>query len=327
MNSNTSHYQPLILVANCPSSELEQLQRLLQQENYRVLHLSTLDAVLSSALQLQPDLVLLGASEVGEQTLNLVTALKALPNLQIPALVLVDELNYRAIDRLFAVKGADFVTRPIYWTVLRQRICTLLQNSQLQRELAIARDTIESLICIDRLTQVSNQRHFNQQLHQEWRRMERDQRPLGLVLCEVDYFEAYKAIQGQAAADECLQQVAKIATAIMKRPADLVGRYGDQKFAILLPNTSTEGALHVAYDICEGVRSLKLPHLSSKAGAYVTVSVGITSAIPCPEFTLECLATAADVALDRAQSKGHDCVVMEPVLRFAIREDYPLEVC
>lgn len=195
----------------------------------------------------------------------------------------------------FAVGGVDYITKPIQREELLARITTHLklqslteqlqqQNQQLQQqalELRIAKELAETanrelllLAHLDGLTQVANRRRLDAYLNQEWRRLSREKLSLSLILCDVDHFKRYNDRNGHQAGDDCLQQIAQAINRVVKRPADLVARYGGEEFAIILPNTTVEGATTVAEVIRAEIQQLRILHNDSDSSELVTVSLG-----------------------------------------------------
>ncbi|HEY9645029.1 MAG TPA: diguanylate cyclase [Chroococcidiopsis sp.] len=184
---------------------------------------------------------------------------------------------------------------------IEERTTELIQlNQELQR-----------LAHIDSLTQAANRRYFDYYLEKEWRRLARDQQPLTLILCDVDYFKQYNDTYGHQAGDRCLQQISQVLSQAARRPADLVARYGGEEFAIVLSNTSVAGGIHLAETIHTLLRSLHIPHRTSHV-SYVTVSMGIASIIPHADSTPQELIAATDCALYAAKSKGRDRYCISP---------------
>ncbi|HBL12388.1 MAG TPA: hypothetical protein DD379_13455 [Cyanobacteria bacterium UBA11162] len=175
---------------------------------------------------------------------------------------------------------------------------------------------LEALDSCDRLTQLANRHGFDLYLDQEWRRMARDQAPLSLILCDIDFFKTYNDTYGQEASDQCLQHVAVAIAAAVKRPADLVAHYEGEKFAIILPNTHAQGAVHVAEQIRSQVSTLKIAQTHSPLSQYLTLSLGVASMIPSYEYSPGMLMTAATQALEGAKVQGRDQVILhEQLLR------------
>jgi len=184
----------------------------------------------------------------------------------------------------------------------------IVDRQQAQAALQTANHELERLTTLDGLTQVANRRCFDQYLAQEWRRLMRDQQPIALIMCDVDYFKRYNDSYGHQAGDDCLRTVAITMQQAVKRPADLVARYGGEEFAVILPNTELSGAIAIAQTIRAAVNHLNLTHETSEIGNRLTLSLGVSSMIPGQAGSPEALIAAADRALYIAKQQGRDRV-------------------
>jgi diguanylate cyclase (GGDEF)-like protein len=185
------------------------------------------------------------------------------------------------------------------------------QRVNTEAALKAANQELECLAYLDGLTQIANRRLFDERLDQEWCRMQREQLPLSLILCDVDYFKQYNDTYGHQAGDDCLCSVAQAIASVTRRAADLSARYGGEEFVVLLPNTILGEALEVTKNIQTAIAQLKLPHSKSQVSQYVTASFGVTILIPSAALTPAELLLNADQALYQAKMAGRD--------RFAIR--------
>lgn len=172
-----------------------------------------------------------------------------------------------------------------------------------------ANKELEKLSVIDELTKVANRRKFNRYIASEWQRLAREKAPLALILCDIDYFKLYNDTYGHQAGDRCLKLVAQAISKAVKRPADLVARYGGEEFAVVLPNTSIEGAEYLAQQIRLYVEALQLPHINSSVDLYITLSLGVSGCIPKHNSVFDALIAAADSGLYQAKELGRNQVV------------------
>ncbi len=213
-------------------------------------------------------------------------------------------------SQLWGSLGLVRNNNPISWetweielaTAVADQLAIAIKQSELYQKL-------EQLAILDGLTQISNRRHFDQYFDQEWKRAQREQHPLSLLLIDVDHFKLYNDTYGHQAGDECLQQVATAMQQTLKRSSDLVARYGGEEFVILLPNTNAEGAIQVAQEIHNAVQKLEIEHSRSSVSQYVTVSIGISTTIPTLYHRFEALVSRADKALYEAkQQRNTHCL-------------------
>ncbi len=190
--------------------------------------------------------------------------------------------------------------------VQRDEIFEALQKAQIELE----KQNIELLHLsqMDGMTGMVNRRHFEEKILIESKRAIRNKASLGLVMLDIDYFKLYNDTYGHLQGDECLIKVAKAISKQVKRPADLVARYGGEEFVLLLPETDMAGTLKVANDVWQVIERLEIPHQSSLAAKYVTVSLGAFSCIPKPGDTPEKLLQQTDAFLYQAKEEGRNRV-------------------
>jgi diguanylate cyclase (GGDEF)-like protein len=161
----------------------------------------------------------------------------------------------------------------------------------------------------DPLTGVGNRRRFDDDLREAFREAQERQRPLAMLMIDVDDFKAYNDHLGHPQGDQCLIQVARALQEGLRQKADRVSRYGGEEFAILLPDTDRARATAVAERLRHRVESQHLSHPASRAGGYVTVSIGVSGLIPKAEQPAYDLISQADLALYMAKEEGRNRVL------------------
>jgi diguanylate cyclase (GGDEF)-like protein len=192
---------------------------------------------------------------------------------------------------------------------LASQAAIAIQQSELYMQLQLANQELQRLAASDGLTKVANRRSFDDTLNAEWQRLAREQAPLSLILCDIDCFKLYNDTHGHLAGDDALRQVAKAIAQTLKRPADLVARYGGEEFAIILPNTEAEGAIAIARLIQNSINALQLPHPSSQASQFITLSLGVATLIPAHQSSPSTLIAIADRGLYQAKAQGKNRAV------------------
>lgn len=185
-----------------------------------------------------------------------------------------------------------------------QAVCIVRDVTEQQK----VEEELQELAKTDTLTQVSNRRHFDELYAREWLRQARANRPVALLIVDIDHFKRYNDTLGHPQGDLCLVKVARGLRDAIFRPGDFVTRYGGEEFAIILTETDLDGAYLVAERIRESVEALKIDHPASPTNRYVTVSVGVAATVPARERDPGILLRAADRALYDAKSRGRNCI-------------------
>jgi diguanylate cyclase (GGDEF)-like protein len=175
-------------------------------------------------------------------------------------------------------------------------ISDLIRNAQL----------LEKLATVDSMTGLYNRRHFMVLAEAEWSRYQRYQRPLSVLMLDIDHFKSVNDRYGHAVGDEAIAAVAN-ACERGKRNSDIAGRLGGEEFAILLPETDAAQAKVVA----ERVREAVAAHVFSvhKVRFSVTISLGIAQA-SVSMSGIDALLRDADAALYQAKEAGRNRVVI-----------------
>nr|MCU0950420.1 diguanylate cyclase [Burkholderiaceae bacterium] len=161
-------------------------------------------------------------------------------------------------------------------------------------------DELQQRVGIDHLTGAATRAVIEAALTRELGRLGRFGHPVALAFCDVDRFKAVNDRFGHAAGDDVLKQVyATLHDAC--RSTDLVGRWGGEEFAVVLPNTGAVGARVMGERLRAAVAATRLPLLGA-----VTISVGVAEAVQAD--TWQSLVERADRAMYEAKSTGRNRV-------------------
>lgn len=171
----------------------------------------------------------------------------------------------------------------------------------LTQELRLRRDA-----AIDPLTGVSNRRNFLARGRDELGRAVRYSRPCSVLMLDIDHFKAVNDTHGHAAGDEALRRFAEACQAML-RDSDVIARIGGEEFAVILPETDTQGAKILAERLREGVSRIRVPN--GAGGFGFTVSIGIADRIG-DDDDIESILARADSAMYRAKEAGRDQVAV-----------------
>ncbi|WP_159738050.1 GGDEF domain-containing protein [Vibrio atypicus] len=229
--------------------------------------------------------------------------------------VLYEGKSLRYIDRVISSNGDftwyDVVKSPFRDPASGTNGVLIMARDVSERYLAEqkleeANQELERLSFIDSLTQISNRRRFDEQLETLWHLHCREQKPLTVMLCDIDYFKGFNDFYGHQRGDDALVQVAKVFRSVLPRSSDCVARYGGEEFGFILPNTTVEGAKKVAERIHQGVAKLALTHEKSGVSDVVTASIGLASLTPRPLDQSDTIVALADSALYQAKATGRN---------------------
>ena len=177
----------------------------------------------------------------------------------------------------------------------------LRRSLRLQR---LAEAELTALATTDGLTGLANRRSFNAAMERQWRTGRRASSSLGLLMIDADHFKSFNDTFGHQAGDHLLTLLAGSITRNLRRPGDLGARYGGDEFALLLPETSLEGAETIARHVRQTFVSAC--HADNIAAQYSRLSIGIACLRPAQHDNSHTLIAAADEALYRAKSLGRN---------------------
>jgi len=209
-----------------------------------------------------------------------------------------------AISRQHFLLGAAGILIGILGYGLRNAV---IHSKLLKTEetLLQTQDDLEVMATHDALTGIPNRRSFDTTLEQAWRHAARMGEVLAVLMIDIDFFKALNDTYGHQTGDDCLAGVAREIKSMLPRKVDYVSRYGGEEFAVILPETTADGALQVAERLRSGILALAIPHASSQY-EYVTVSIGAAAGSATDTTNACSLLKAADEALYRAKSSGRN---------------------
>ena len=323
-----------ILIVDDRIEQVKVLRFTLERKGYQIEHSLDGETGIQLAHSILPDLILLDINMPKLDGYQVCHHLKSHQQTkEIPIIFLTAAEDVDCKVKGLELGGVDYVTKPFDLKEILARIHRQLEVSELQKQLKqrnkllqqeinkcnqaeknlyLANQQLKQLVITDSLTKVANRLRFDRYLSQEWKRLTREKAPLGLILCDVDYFKLYNDRYGHQAGDECLTKVAQAINRAVQRPADLVARYGGEEFAVIVPNTDAAGTTYIAHKIKVAVGSLAIRHELSDVSEYVTLSQGVTNIVPSHNLKEDSLITMADLALYDAKKQGRNRIVFHP---------------
>jgi diguanylate cyclase (GGDEF)-like protein len=238
----------------------------------------------------------------------------------VPVIIISGTDHLDGLDAAFSAGAIDYITKPPSHTELLARVHSALRlraetNQRKAREadllvlnerLAEMNQELERLSVTDSLTGLANRRSFNEYLHREWLREQREKQPFSVIMIDIDHFKNYNDHYGHLEGDVCLQKVSWALQGALCRGGDMLARYGGEEFIAILPHTDLRGATELAASFHNRVRELEIPHAASPVKTTVTVSVGIASVVPNQSLTPSQVVAMADDALYLAKQRGRN---------------------
>lgn len=294
-----------LLVVDDYKSNLDVMNALFKDQYRVILHNNAKDAI-NCAVNESVDLILLDIDMPGIDGYDACVALKKNPDsAHIPVIFVTASGSSVDEEKGLSLGAVDYVAKPVNFSILRARV----KNHM---ELVSYRKKLEVLSCVDGLTGTSNRRQLDIMLQQNFASAIRFGHSLVLLMIDIDNFKPFNDLYGHAKGDDCLKQVAKTIMSVRRRETDIVGRYGGEEFAVILPNTDIKGGLLIANKLLDRVRKLAIEHAGNDEHKLVTFSIGL-AALKAQQQTryegsLEEFVKEADDQLYRAKFIGKNCV-------------------
>ena len=177
-----------------------------------------------------------------------------------------------------------------------------LKNSM--EELSAVNSQLMVLTITDPLTGRHNRRYIVDRIDSELKLVKRTNRPLSIIMLDLDYFKKYNDKYGHIAGDEALRKLGDLFRE-STRESDVVARYGGEEFLIMMPHTDKEGALKAAENLRAAVEGAIFTPGGKKTK--ITVSLGVAAA-PSDGMAFDDLVEAADLAMYAAKEAGRNRV-------------------
>jgi len=214
----------------------------------------------------------------------------------------------RTIGALIALDPFPSIERPFLSAELTAALCVVLEGPSLALDTLLHLRRIEALSVTDDLTGLYNSRYLNQVLHRESKRASRSGRPLSLLFLDLDGFKSVNDRFGHLSGSRALVEAAIVIRGCA-RETDVTARFGGDEFALILPETNSEGAVSVAHRVRDRVAAHPFLKASDGLDIRLTASVGVAT-LPDVAASAEDLIKAADTAMYRVKEHGKNGVFL-----------------
>ncbi|MFZ9739632.1 MAG: diguanylate cyclase, partial [Prochlorotrichaceae cyanobacterium] len=192
----------------------------------------------------------------------------------------------------------------------------LRELQQAQAKILELNNRLQTLSYLDGLTGIANRRQFDRKAKQAWEQAYQQQRRIGILIIDVDYFKAYNDRYGHPQGDVCLRLIAETLAKNLEHPEDLAARYGGEEFVLLLTDLPNPEVLRtIAEHMLGAIRQLKIPHTQSQINQIVTSSIGGACCIPQDSQGFAALFAQADEMLYQAKAQGRNRIALMPLVQ------------
>ncbi|MDP6850178.1 MAG: diguanylate cyclase [Planctomycetota bacterium] len=298
-----------ILIAEDDSVTCRMLQRTLESWGHNVFSAEDGDTAWALYQQELPNLVITDWVMPGIDGLELCRRIRA-ANLHsanpVYFILLTARNSVQSLAAGFAAGADDYIAKPFDNAELRARVHAGMRIIALQQELISAREEMERLSLTDTLTGLLNRRALTEALRRDEDRMRRENRPIGVVLTDVDNFKNFNDRYGHETGDHVLELVSNCMKASV-RTGDYVGRWGGEEFLLVLPGADIIQSAEVAERCRVMLESQRITTPSGEV-LQITSSFGAASTEGANRTDVMALVQQADKAMYWAKDAGRNRV-------------------
>jgi diguanylate cyclase (GGDEF)-like protein len=211
------------------------------------------------------------------------------------------ECRGKTIGALVGLDRSPSAREPAFARATQAALLCVLETGAIALDNALRVQRAEALSVTDDLTQLYNSRYLSQVLRRETKRASRSGRPLSLLFVDLDGFKGINDTHGHLYGSRALIEAASVIRQ-SARETDVVSRFGGDEFALILPDTGSEGAVSVGERIRERIDEHRFLR-GDGLDIHLTVSVGVAT-LPDVAASTEGLIQAADEAMYHVKDHG-----------------------
>lgn len=286
-NENIKNPKARILIVDDNNQNLKVLTKILEAEGYGIA-LAMEASQMFEYLDVEiPDLILLDIMLPDMDGYTACSKLKAIDEWKgIPVMFLTALTGTRNMIEGYRCGGSDFITKPFENIEVLQRVATQIELVQSKKELKKLRKEydeqaillqkqktfLESIAVQDELTQVASHHYGKSQIENEMARFKRTGQLFSIALCDLDKVVYIQETFGHEVRDQMLKMLADYFME-KKRKQDLIVRWSDTQFMIVMPHTDLIGAKIFSERLCHNIE--KIPFTFENHTLSITISVGV----------------------------------------------------
>jgi len=293
---NEGPWQPFkVLIIDDSRAQVMHTERMLKSVGMITRCLTDPLDTMAALVDFQPDVIILDMYMPGCTGTELAQAIRQNDRyVSVPIIYLsAEEDADKQLDAM-SEAGDDFLTKPIR----SRQLVTVVRNR------AGRARSLRARMVRDSLTGLYNHTHILSELEDSCARAEREGKPLTFAMLDLDHFKRINDSYGHPMGDRVIKSLSLFLKQRL-RASDLIGRYGGEEFAIVMPGTTTQAALGVLEDIRRRFAAIQYP--AQPEGIRCTFSAGLASFQS--GLRGHTLASRADAALYQAKQQGRNRVV------------------
>ena len=292
-----------MLIVDDDAAIRESMNEFVDMSGYQSVTAVSAEEALSKLAEARVDVVITDIMLPGMDGLELTDRIKK--EYDIDVIVMTGYSGDYSYEEAISKGASDFVFKPVRFEELLLRLRRVLKERRLTQERVQMLDKLKRLSITDGLTKLYNSRYFYNQLKAEIDRTSRYQRPLSLLLLDIDQFKEYNDSFGHLEGDKVLVRLGQVIKTCLRK-MDSAYRYGGEEFTVILPETEGDEAATVAERIRSCVAKEKLFPRDQKEKYTITISIGVTEYIRDEEVAI--FVQRADKAMYLSKQSGRNRV-------------------
>ncbi len=254
------------------------------------------------------DLIMVSSDLTKDDALHLCTHLRSQEKTKnTPLLLMIDEDGTDLLVKGFDLGVNDYLIEPVDTNEMQARVVTQVRRKRYQDALRATQEENITMAVKDGLTGLYNRRYFDIHIRNMIVHAKKTQKPLGLLLLDIDHFKLINDRYGHLSGDEVLKQIAPRISGVL-RATDLVARYGGEEFCVIMPDTPFKYAKEVSLRIRKAIISTPFKIPAGSGAIKVTVSMGLT--LMGPEDTADEMLKRSDKALYMVKENGRNNIAV-----------------